>query len=144
MDPTRFFSLRPLSIGKWWNDPLSLWAEESARSRGDVALDVGEDDASYFVRADLPGASIDEISIHVQGDRLALEHTPAGSDGAQDARRWHWCERHRTPFRRELKFATEIQSDKVEATLKDGVLEITLPKSEQHVPRRIAVRSAGR
>ncbi len=68
----------------------------------------------------------------LQGERLPEEPNNG---------RWHRRERGFGRFRRLLELPLPVDADKVEATLEDGLLHLTLPKAEEARPRRIAVKA---
>jgi len=91
----------------------------------------------FEVRAELPGISKDDISIKIQGNYLEISgkreiETPEGF-------KTHRKERSATTFSRSFTLPDEVDAEKVDAALKDGILYLTLPKSEAAKPRQIAV-----
>ena len=104
------------------------------------ALNVWEDEAAFYVEADLPDVPADKLDITVkEGSRLTLagERKPAEPANAV----WHRQERFAGPFSRELTLPTPVDADKVEARFEHGVLKLTLPKTEGARPRKIAVKA---
>jgi HSP20 family protein len=105
------------------------------------AWNVAEDEKSFRVEAEVPGFSHDNLEISVVGDELRLsgkrEHETKDEKSS-----FHRRERFTGEFSRALRFGTPIQSDKVEATFKDGVLTVILPKAEVALPRKISVKAA--
>jgi HSP20 family protein len=104
------------------------------------ALNTWEDGDNAYVEAELPGMSMDDLEIYVAGSelRIAGERKIAEPQGAS----WHRRERTQGRFTRTLTLPWEIDADKVEATLKDGVLTIKLPKCESCKPRKVKVLTA--
>ena len=103
------------------------------------ALNVWEDQQDLFVEAELPGMKLDDLHIFIQGDELTLRGNRRAVDDAnsQYLRR----ERSSGEFVRYLTLPFDVDPDKVEATLRDGVLMIRMPKSERAKARRIQVRA---
>lgn len=96
-----------------------------------------ENGDEFEVRAELPGISKDDISIKIQGNYLEISgkraiETPEGFKP-------HRNERTATTFSRSFTLPEEVDTKKVDAALKDGVLYLTLPKSEAGKPRQIAI-----
>jgi HSP20 family protein len=103
-------------------------------------LDVWEDDVNLYVEAELPGYSLNELEIYVTGEnQLSIKgerKAPEPGNGT-----WHRQERGYGAFNRLMEMPSAVDSDKVSADFKNGVLTITLPKKEGARPRRIDVKS---
>jgi HSP20 family protein len=101
------------------------------------AVDVRETDAELIVYAALPGLNKEDVSLEVHDNTLVLsgKMRPLGSD--EDA--WVRRELPRGEFHRAFHLSADVQVGKVQATMKNGVLEIRLPKAEEAKPRRIAI-----
>ncbi|OHB82224.1 MAG: molecular chaperone Hsp20 [Planctomycetes bacterium RBG_16_64_10] len=104
------------------------------------ALNVCETDECLFVEAELPGMQLDDLEIYangsnqlsIQGERKQL---------AVGSGTWHRQERGYGQFSRLFELPSDVDADGVQATLKDGVLTIQLPKREEAKARRIAVKA---
>ncbi len=108
--------------------------------RRNVAFPLNGWDAgdAFIVEAEAPGWSLDNLEILVHGQELTI-HGSRSAD-ADDSRRWLRRERLQGDFQRTLTLPTEVDGERVEATLKDGVLRVTLPKAAAVQPRRIEVK----
>ncbi len=104
------------------------------------ALNVWEDGERLVAEAEVPGLALNDLEILVRGNELTIQGSRKGVNG--DDAVYHRRERGTGDFVRHLTLPAEIDADKVEATLKDGVLTVILPKSEQARARRITVKSA--
>lgn len=104
------------------------------------AINVWEDAECVFVEAEVPGVTMDDLDIEVVGNELSIkgERKPFGNDDLSYRRR----ERGVGTFSRFLSLATEVDTEKVSAALKDGVLTITLPKAAAARARKIKVQTA--
>jgi len=103
-------------------------------------VDVTEDDTGITLIADLPGAQRDTLSIRVDGETLTLE-APLTLGEPQDLQAVY-AEVRAGRYRRSFTLSRELDSTRIEASLKDGVLTLRLPKTEKARPRRIEVRAA--
>ncbi|QDV85140.1 Hsp20/alpha crystallin family protein [Stieleria sp.] len=103
------------------------------------ALNVWEDDDNLFAEAELPGFCMDDLEIYVTGNQLTLkgERKPPEHEGGT----WHRQERGYGKFSRMVELPGDIDAENVSAEFKNGVLHITLPKSEAVKPRRIEVKA---
>ena len=109
-----------------------------------LALDVHEDDKSYIISTELPGVKPDQIQVRQEGEYLVIEgetHDENETE-AQNGRRALVKERRFGRYSRRLRLPQNVDFDKSEATYQDGVLTLTLPKSEARQPRTIPVRTA--
>lgn len=103
-------------------------------------VNVWEDENGFYVEAELPGMTREQLQISVthrnqltlQGERPVEEFEKG---------RWHRRERGFGRFQRVLKLPAPVDADRVEAKLENGVLQLTLPKSEEARPRKIAVKA---
>jgi HSP20 family protein len=103
------------------------------------ALDIAESDQAVTVKVELPGMKPDDIDVSVQGDLLTLsgEKREESEDKRED---YYHVERRYGSFRRAIPLPASVDPDKIEARHRDGVLTITLPKSEQAKARKIDVK----
>ena len=105
------------------------------------AINIWEDEQNVYAEADLPGLKFDQIEVFVtEGDQLTLqgERQQLTPDGVV----WHRQERGFGQFMRQLALPSLVDADKVEAKYEQGVLRLTLPKSEAAKPRKIAIKGS--
>lgn len=103
-------------------------------------VDISEDDSGITLVADLPGATRETLSLDVDGDTLTIE-APIALEEASELKAVY-AEVRSGRYRRSFTLSRELDSSHIDATLKDGVLTLRLPKLEQAKPRRIEVRTA--
>jgi HSP20 family protein len=101
-------------------------------------VNVWEDERNLFAEAELPGLTLENIEVLVQGNELTIKG--CRPDGETEGATWHRRERGVGEFGRVLRLPVEVNADKVQASLRDGVLTITLPKAESVLPRKIEVK----
>lgn len=102
-------------------------------------VDVTEDEVGITLIADLPGASKEALSIRVDGDALTIEAPIELGD--TDRLEPVYAEVRAGRYRRSFTLSRELDTTRVEAALKDGVLTLRVPKLEHAKPRRIEVRA---
>jgi HSP20 family protein len=103
------------------------------------AVNVWEQNDSLKVEMELPGVKSDQLDISVAGGELSVKvNVP---DECQEGVTYHRRERPVGSFSRIVRLPVEVNADRVEADLRDGVLTITLPKAESAKPRKINVTS---
>ena len=101
---------------------------------------LSEDKENYYIRAELPGVKGDELDIQVTGQNLAIsgERKIASEE---DGARYHRREREAGTFSRMIGLPAEVDTDKVDANLKNGILTVVVPKAEIAKPKQITVSS---
>ena len=102
-------------------------------------VDILESDQEYRILMDLPGVKSDNLEINLEDQNLTVkaERENALDEGWQARRR----ERPgRIAWSRTFSLGNVVEAEKIGARLEDGVLQITLPKSAQSVPRKIEVK----
>jgi len=108
--------------------------------RGFPALNIFEDANNILVEAELPGFSIEDLDISLTDNHLSIsgERKTTFPKESEVLR----SERPSGKFTRVLRLPVEVDAQKVAATLKDGILSVTLPKPEVVKPRKISVTVA--
>ena len=120
--------------------PGSLAAFEN---RGkDLALDVEETPDAYIVSANLPGISLDDVSVSIHEDVLTIT-AETGAEQRDENSRMLMRERRYGKFSRSLRFPTIVDGNAVDASFENGVLSVRLPKADHVKPRQIPVNVAG-
>jgi len=102
------------------------------------AVDIHETDDGFVIKAELPGVPKDDISIDVHQNTLTLRGQRTHESAVKNER-YHRVERAYGTFQRSFVLPAMVDHDKVQATYKDGVLELHLPKSEAAKPKRISI-----
>jgi HSP20 family protein len=101
-------------------------------------VDVYEDEGGITLLADLPGVTRENLSVRVEGDSLLIEGS-VSTPAPQELELLHG-EAQLGSYRRLFTLSRELDANSVEAQLKDGVLQLRIPKAEAAKPRRIEVR----
>lgn len=104
-------------------------------------MDVSQNEDEVRVRALLPGLRRDEVDISIRQGVLSIRGTKKEAELPEDARAVR-VERRHGSFQRTIRLNTKIDEDKVEATLRDGVLTVRLPRVPEAKPKRIELASA--
>ena len=131
-------ALRPWSpfgrlLEELWSDRLP------AAARWSPSVDVAENDAAYVVTAELPGAKKEDVSLELHGDVLTIRGEKRSEREEKNERR-HLVERTFGSFERSFTLPQNADGDRVAATFKDGVLTVTIPKTEAHKPRQVDIK----
>jgi HSP20 family protein len=99
-----------------------------------LRVDVREEDAQFVVTTAVPGLSAEDLNIQVLNNVVRIEGEYATSDGEHLLR-----EMPDGKFLRTLRLPTEIDANKVEAKIKNGILSLSLPKVEAARPKQIKI-----
>jgi len=124
-------------------DPSAVTRSESGpsarRTTITPAVDIYEDAHGITLWADLPGVTRDKLDVRVHDSNLAIEAeavvpTPANL-------RLQHADVREPRFARTFTLSPDFDTSKIEASLKDGVLKLTIPRRDEARPRRIEVRT---
>jgi HSP20 family protein len=102
-------------------------------------VDVEETKDAFKFHADLPGLSKKDIAISVENNRLTIKGERKNEVDERTSR-FHRVERFYGSFCRSFHLPATVLSDRVEASYRDGVLEVTVPKAEEIKPREIEIK----
>jgi HSP20 family protein len=118
----------------FWERPLARICEWVVPS-----LDLSETKDNFVVKAEVPGMDAKDISISLTGDVLTIkgEKKQEKEEKEED---YHVVERSYGSFSRSIRLPAEVESGKVEASYKHGILRITLPKSEKVKAKEVKIK----
>lgn len=103
-----------------------------------ISADVWEEGDNVMVKMALPGVNKDDIKIDVERDSVRISgHTK--KEEKEDSNKKYYFRSMESSFEQSFNLPAMIDTEKVEATFKDGVLEVKLPKAEQYKPKQIKV-----
>jgi HSP20 family protein len=135
----RLFNLRD-ELDRLFAGPFADTAHASQLlSVWNPALDLYEDKDNVIVKAELPGMKKEEIEVSLHDGALSLSGERKSGEEFQDAET-HRSERFVGRFQRTLTLPAEVQADQVKAQYQDGILTITLPKTEHAKPKQIEIK----
>ena len=103
------------------------------------AVDITEDETEYLITADLPQISKDDVNVMVENGSLILKGERRHEVDQRD-KKVHRIERCYGSFYRSFTLPDDADGQRVTASFKDGVLRVSLPKSEEKKPRQIEVQ----
>ncbi|MBI4284633.1 MAG: Hsp20/alpha crystallin family protein [Chloroflexi bacterium] len=104
------------------------------------AIDMYEKEDSFIVRAELPGVKKEDVEITVMGDTLTMKGERKPPEGIKE-QEYQCTEICYGKFSRSLTLPTAVDTEKIEATYENGVLEITLPKVKEATPAKVQIKS---
>lgn len=115
----------------------TLFSEETTFT---PAFDVYETEKELIIKAEVPGIDKKDISINLSDGLLTIKGEKK-QEKEEKSENYRCVERRYGTFSRTVRLPFEVEVDKVDATYKDGVLKITVPKSEAAKPRKIEIKS---
>ena len=138
--PFRQLSTLRDEIDRLFESPLNLLTTSSQQFLNGwlPAVDLYEDNDHYMLRAELPGMRKEDIDISLHGDVLTLSGERKEDERLVKAQVFR-SERCQGKFQRTFTLPMQIAADKVQASYKDGILSVTLPKAEEAKPKQISV-----
>jgi HSP20 family protein len=115
-----------------WVNPAAVVCENWA-----PASDVAETEKAYVVTMELPGVDMKKLDITYEDGGVTVK-----GEKEKETTEGECCqcsERFSGPFARTIQVAGDVDRERIEATYKDGILKIVLPKSEEAKPRKIEI-----
>jgi HSP20 family protein len=103
-------------------------------------INLYDDGESFVVRAEIPGIDKNDLEIHATADALSIKGQRKRENTTENVS-FHRRERDYGYFDRSVSLPLPINSEKIVASYKLGVLEVVLPKAEEMKPRKVAVEA---
>jgi HSP20 family protein len=135
-DPFDLMSDLQTDLNRMFNRSLTRKAGWLQGFTPEVEVTEGAD--NFNVSVDLPGVKKDDFKISAEGARLTISGERK-EESEKKEKGGYFSEKVYGAFQRTIELPTEVRGDKAKASYKDGVLCITLPKSENSKPRQISV-----
>ena len=135
LDP---FSLDPLD--DTFRSLMRPWRFEVPEAAPRIKLDLSEHDGSYAVKAEIPGVKKDDIEVRVEGNMVTISaEVKTDKEEKDKGGRVLRHERQEGYASRTFTLACPVDDSKVQASYKDGILSLTLPKKADSASKRIAI-----
>ena len=121
------------SLSKQMNNDLSFadWAP---------SVDIEEEDDKYLIKADLPGVDKKDIEVKLENGVLSIRGEKHTETETGKGTKRHRTERFHGTFARSFTLPDAVKADQVDASYKDGVLKLLIPKAEEVKPRAIDIK----
>ncbi len=104
------------------------------------AVDVEETENEYLFKAEMPGMKKEDVKISLLDNVLTLTGEKRTEEKKTDKeKKYHRVERSYGAFQRSFALSSPIRAEKISASFKDGILEISVPKSEEAKPKEIDI-----
>lgn len=119
----------------------NFFAPASINGHEAPLVDLYQTDTEVHVKAALPGVKPEDVDIQVSGDTLTIRAEMKQEEEKKEAT-YHLREQRYASYSRSLLLPTAVHADKAKAEVKDGILHLTLPKSEEAKPKVIKVKAS--
>jgi HSP20 family protein len=119
-------------------DTFSGRVADSAGAGVFPLINLTENKDNYYIRAELPGVITDDLDVKVTENTLTISGMRKIATESEEAR-YHRREREAGKFSRAISMPGNIESDRVEASLVNGVLTVVVPKAAKSKPRQIVI-----
>ena len=103
------------------------------------AVDIAEHDDEYLVKVELPGVNKDEVKLTLENSILTIRGEKK-QEKETKKENYHRVERSYGSFQRSFTLPAAVKADKIDASYKDGILTVALPKAEEAKPKQIEVK----
>ena len=112
----------------------------SARRNFVPAVELSENDQSYTITVEIPGVDKDDVHVDLR-EGMLLVHGEKKSEREEKKERGRYLERTYGSFCRTFTLPPDADADRMEASFKNGLLRIQIPRSEESKPRQISIQS---
>ncbi|MDI6851344.1 MAG: Hsp20/alpha crystallin family protein [bacterium] len=140
-DPFREIASLREEVDRLFDTFFGRQAEKMIREREAFwvpAVDIEETENEFIVKAELPGLKKDEVKLSITEDTLTISGERK-MEKEEKGKTYHRIEMNYGKFERTVRFPTEVVPDKAKASYKDGILTITVPKSEKAKSKEIEI-----
>jgi len=103
-----------------------------------LSVDIIETPDALKLKASLPGVDAKDVDIQVDGNLLTLSAQRRREEEVEEGS-YHWVEQQYGTFSRSLSLPRGVDTEKIEASYNNGILELKVPKKESSTPRKIAL-----
>ena len=144
-----------MTLVKWTPSPLSIFDEMNRMVRNvfnddwnlpvyrdsiwNPAVDVKENEGSFVLTADIPGLSKKDVKISINNRVLNL-HGERKEEKENEDGKFYYRERHIGSFSRSFQLPETVNEDGIQASFRNGVLSIELPKLEESLPKDLEIK----
>lgn len=128
-------------INRLFEDPFAFMMPSTSFFEGwTPAVDIYEDHDKFVLKAELPGMKKEDIDVSLDGNTLTVSGERKQEEEKREGESYR-AERFFGRFQRSVTLSAAVQANKIEASYKDGILKVTLPKSEEAKRKQIQVKT---
>ena len=140
-NPLREMTAMQNRINRMFNDPYWLtdrMDDDTGMGRWNPAVDLYEKDDHFVIKAELPGVDKKDIAIDLKDRVLTLSGERSYENEVKEES-YYRRERSYGKFQRAFTLPADVDSDKIKAEFKDGLLQIEVPKPEEQKPKQVTI-----
>lgn len=142
----RLSSLDPFHDDDWlkgfWMRPFPRGMPFSGEmgEAPEIRIDLSESDTEYIVRAEIPGATKEDVKVQVDGNRVSISAEVKRDKEEKKGDKTLYSECFRGSSYRSFTLDSDVDETRAEAKYENGVLELTLPKKQGRAARQVQVK----
>jgi HSP20 family protein len=136
----RIVRYRPADLFRWDSVLDRFFDDDNFFGNHRPAVDVREDDKGYTMEMELPGLSEKDIDVKVENNLLSVS-SKKSEDRKEEKKGYLLRERRSHEFSRSFSLPENVETDKIAADFRNGLLTVTLPKVPKAQPKKIEVKS---
>lgn len=129
-------------FGKRFSDIMDEFFNDAVANRQNSfapKIDISETEKQYVIDVTLPGMKKDEIQIDLEKGRLTISGERK-FEKEEEGKTYHRVESHYGTFTRSFQLPDDVNDDSINASYKDGILNITIDKSEEKMKKQIKIK----
>ncbi len=127
-------------VNRLLSDPPARWGAEEGYGAWIPPVDIFERGEALVIRAEIPGVQAGDVDVRVENGVLTLQGQRTREEDVEERSAFR-LERQFGAFTRSFSLPTTVDAAKIGAKLRDGVLEIVLPKAEEAKPKKVLIQS---
>ena len=104
------------------------------------AVDVVDSGKEIVLRADLPGLEQKDVQVEVQDGSLLIRGERRNEQQSKEDNNYRWTERWEGLFMRLIPLPSDVDRDKIQAQMKNGILEVRIPRKQGAGPKKVEVK----
>ncbi|SMO55458.1 Hsp20/alpha crystallin family protein [Fodinibius sediminis] len=128
-------------MSKRFSDIMDEFFNDAVNARRDKfmpSIDISETETKFHISVELPGMKKDDININLENSRLTISGERRFQD-KEDGKTYHRVETRYGSFNRSFQLPDNVDEESIEASYEDGLLNISIDKSEDKVKKQIKI-----
>lgn len=129
-------------FGKRFSDIMDEFFSDAVATRQNSfapSIDISETDKQYMIDVEVPGIKKDDIDLNIENNTLTISGERK-FEKKEDNKQYHRVESHYGSFSRSFTLPDNVKVDSISATYNNGILNITVDKSEQQMKKQIKIK----
>ncbi|NBC27734.1 MAG: Hsp20 family protein [Bacteroidetes bacterium] len=128
--------------GKHFSDIMDEFFNEAVAGRATTfspSINISETEDQFSIEVEVPGLNKEDLNINVENSTLTISGERK-KKSEEDGRRFHRVETHYGTFNRSFQLPDYVDQDSIEATYKNGILDVTMNKREEKLKKQISIQ----